>query len=94
MKDETRFAKRVDAKLAKIPKSYWFTIQQTTICGDPDRIGVVNGIFVALELKRSRSAKRSELQTYKLAKINDAGGVGRFLYPENFDDILEELHRI
>ncbi len=94
MKAETKFAKKVDAKLADIPRSYWFTIQQSSIRGDPDRVGVVNGIFVALELKSSRTAKRAKLQEYKIDQINRSGGLGRFVYPENLEDVMKEIRML
>jgi hypothetical protein len=50
----------------------------------------VNGAFVAMELKNSVSEVPDEmdLQGYKLSKINDAGGFGLYVYPENFEKVL------
>lgn len=84
-KGETKFRKRVDAFLKKVPESWFESIQQKSIHGSPDKIGVVKGLFVAIELKASSKSKVSELQKYKLQKIIDAGGIGMVVDPEGWD---------
>jgi hypothetical protein len=36
---------------------------------------------------------RSQLQKYQLAKICEAGGYGRLIYPENEEEIIAELQQ-
>jgi hypothetical protein len=54
----------------------------------------VNGRFVALELKRSSTAPATELQLYNLKKINESGGYGTLVYPENLDVVMKQLEDI
>lgn len=91
MQPEAKFARALDEKLKKIPNSQWFTIQQRSLVGHPDRFGVIAGSFVALELKRSRSAEKAKIQAYYLSRINDCGGYAQFCYPENEGRILDDL---
>ena len=90
-KPETVFRQKVDILLSKIPNSWWESIQQKTIRGTPDKIGCINGKFVALELKASYLSEPSHLQEYKLKEISSSGGVGFVLYPENLADVMKRL---
>lgn len=69
-------------------------VQQVAISGTPDILACINGRFVALELKRSKGAVISELQKHVLKKINDAGGLGLVVYPENWDEIKETIQNL
>lgn len=77
-----------------MPKTYWLSIQQVSLRGCPDVVGVVNGIFVALEFKKYEKGineKRAQLQAYNIRKIIEAGGKAYFIYPENEEKILKEI---
>lgn len=89
---ESAFRKKIDQRLKEIPNSWWESIQQQSISGSPDKIGVINGRFIALELKRSARATVSALQKYKLNRINSAGGYGCVLFPENVDEVFTDLY--
>lgn len=89
---ESAFKKTVDDYLKTLPNSHWFSIQQAAIYGTPDKIGVINGTFVGLELKADKNARRSMLQIYNLNRINKAQGYGRFVYPEVWDEIKGDLY--
>lgn len=89
---ERVFRAKVVEKLRQIPKSWWESIQQQSISGTPDVLGVINGYFIALEFKRSRRAEVSKLQVYKLNKISEAGGYARVIHPENFEEIVRDLY--
>jgi len=91
MQAETLFGIRVDKSLKKIKNCWFCNIQQVAIRGIPDRIGVINGKFFALELKTSKTARRAKLQIYIINKIRSAGGYAEFVYPENFDTVMEGL---
>ena len=67
--------------------SYWMKIQQLSIRGIPDIIGLVNGRFVALELKKSPEEKADKLQEYVLKEIDNAGGIALVANPENFQEV-------
>lgn len=93
---EGQFQKKV-LKLLKTVDNCWFTkIQAGSIRGIPDIIGVINGHFFAWELKKSaeearKNSPRQALQGYILGKIRQAGGTGKFVYPENLEESLDEL---
>ena len=91
MQPETRFFKKIDPELKKIPKSFWTNIQQASIRGTLDRYGCINGHFVALEGKRDEKARRSSLQVFNVSKIKWAGGFADFIYPQNFDKVYDKL---
>ena len=57
-----------------------------TKSGIPDLFVCCNGYFVAIEVKAS-NGKPSELQLYNIHKINEAGGFGVIVCPEQFDDL-------
>lgn len=93
---ESTFQHRVVADLKKIPHLHFFVIQAVAIRGIPDILGVANGVFFAWELKRDRKeankkSGRSVLQGLILGKIREAGGIGEFVYPENYQEQLKRL---
>jgi len=93
---EALFQHRSLAKLRRIKGLWCFTKEAAALRGIPDIIGVCNGRFFAWELKTSmaecrRKTGRTVLQRYTLDKINEAGGIGRFVCPKNFVESLEEL---
>ncbi len=61
--------------------------------GIPDIIGVVNGKFIALEVK-AVNGHPSELQKRNIKLINQAGGYARIVYPKDFEILKEELLKI
>lgn len=71
-----------------------FTIQQASIRGTPDLLVSINGVFVALELKRSKTAPATKLQLYNIARINESGGLAYLVYPENLDETMAQLEDI
>jgi hypothetical protein len=83
-------------KLRAIPNSYWFSKEAGSIRGISDIIGSINGIFVALEVKRSleeskKYSTRNALQDKFLADIRKTGGKAYKIFPENEEEILNEL---
>lgn len=90
-KPETRFRRRVQAKLDLIPNSWYESIQQKAIQGTPDILGCVNGYFVALELKATPASKPSALQRLKLQRIVDANGVAFVVHPQNLEETIDVL---
>lgn len=94
MKQETLFRQRLMPILKKIPHSHWFSIQQTSICGTPDILGVVNGYFVALEIKVDATSKRSELQYYNILRVQASGGYAEFIYKTNMDRVISDLLKL
>jgi len=88
---EKNFRKHVDAFLEALPRSFWESISQKSIRGTADKIGCINGTYCRLEIKRSRTAKKSALQNYLISKARSAGGYAEFVYPENWESIKKDL---
>jgi len=83
-------------KLKAIPNSYWFVKEAKGIRGIPDIIGVINGRFVGIEVKRTaaearKTSGRIVLQKHNLSKINNAHGIGFIIHPDNIEEKLEIL---
>jgi len=97
---ESTFEKKFIARLKKLPYSYWEDKGETgAIRGLTDRRGCVRGRYIGLEFKRSmaealsnRSHKR--LQEYTVHQIQEAGGYGTFVYPENAEVVYEYIKEI
>ena len=87
MKSETLFrTQKVDPFLKSLKHAYFFSIQQKAIRGTPDKLGVVQGTFVALELK-SEKGKVDPLQKFYLKEIEKAGGLAMVVSPQNWDEV-------
>lgn len=93
-KGETLFRKRFDAFLHSVPNSWFTSIQQQAIIGTPDKIGVINGFFIAIELKSSIKSKISGMQIYNLQEIVNAGGLGLVVHPGNFEDTKKVILKL
>jgi hypothetical protein len=91
---EKNFQKKVLNFLSRLPNTYYHKHQAGSIAGIPDIIACINGLFIALELKASKSNKPTDLQRYTLAKINHSKGFGLLVYPENFDEISKDLEKL
>lgn len=96
---ERTFRKRIVQKnLDTIPGIYYFIKEARGLRGLPDIIGFLNGRAFVWELKRSEAEAnkrtgRIVLQRLVLQKIKKTGCIARFVYPENFNECLEELRR-
>lgn len=96
---EADYKRKLLKKLKAIPCSYWFSKEAGSIRGISDIIGCINGIFVALEVKRSleeakKYSSRTALQDKFLADIVKVKGIAYKIYPENEEDILNDLRDI
>jgi penicillin-binding protein-related factor A (putative recombinase) len=90
-KPETLFKEKVRKALDEIPNSFFEKIQQVSIRGTPDFVGCIDGMFIAIELKKSLKDKPDALQEYKLSKIAQSGGIGFVVAPENFKETYQVL---
>lgn len=93
-KPETKFKERVLHDLASLQNSWFTKIQQVGIRGTPDIIGVISGVFVAIELKASKRSKHDMLQEYNITSIVRSGGVGVVVYPETWAATYADLQKI
>lgn len=60
------------------------------IQGIPDLMILYNELWASLECKKSPTAKHQPNQEYYVDKM-DSMGFSRFVYPENKDEVLDEL---
>lgn len=88
---ETTFKKRIRPLLKALPNTWFVKTQQRSLRGTPDFLMCVAGKFVALELKRSAKEKPDPLQDHNLKLIRDAGGVGLVVFPENWNEVFDQL---
>lgn len=88
---ESSFQKKVVRKLKTLPNTWFYKASDRVRVGVPDIVICTNGNFVALELKRDEKAKPTPLQQHILEKIEHANGIAKVVYPENWDEIWENL---
>ena len=94
MKPETRFRiGKVVPFLKSLPHCYFDAVQQLAKRGSPDLYVCIRGLFIGMELK-SEHGKPTLLQEQKLKEIEDAGGMGLVVYPENWGGIKTRLIEI
>lgn len=91
MNPETKLKKKVLDQLRTIPNSYWFKTQEKSLRGIPDIVGLIQGHFVALELKSSDKFAPSPLQKQILDYMLKAGGTVYTVNPQNWDTIFPHL---
>lgn len=94
MAEEKQFENKVKKYLKA--KGIWhvkYFANSFTPVGIPDVLAVVNGKFVAIELKAEKG-KTSPLQDYNIKEIERCGGIAIVLRPSGFEDfkkLIEEL---
>ena len=59
--------------------------------GIPDWSVLEGDKYALLEIKRSYNARHRPNQEYYINKANKNGGLGRFVYPENEDEVINDL---
>ena len=65
-------------------------MDSSDIQGIPDLLVLYNDKWATLESKKSATASHRPNQDYYVAKMN-AMSFSRFIYPENKEDVLDEL---
>lgn len=90
--------RQFQAKLVKELKAHGFTVwknQQnaTTELARPDLLILKGRFWGCLEVKKNRLAPYRPLQYEKVQKYNEMS-YARFIYPENAEEVLEELYSL
>lgn len=96
---ESVYKRKLMKTLRGIPNSYWFSKEAGSIRGISDIIGCINGTFVALEVKRSleeskKYSPRNALQNKFVSDIRKVKGIAYKIFPENEEEILNELRQL
>lgn len=61
--------------------------------GIPDLSVFYNGKWAWLEDKKSKDARHRPNQDFYIQLANDMGGFGRFIYPENKEEVLHDMEQ-
>lgn len=89
---ESGFQDRLISKLEDLfPGCMVFKMDQ--IQGIPDLLVLYKDKWASLECKRSAKAKRQPNQEYYVGKMNKMS-FSRFIFPENKEEVLDELQQI
>lgn len=92
---ETIFKEQVQEDLKTLKNCWFVKVQQMVIRGIPDILACVNGVFVALELKKDSKARPDKLQEYNIGKIRRTGkGIALVIHPKNWHKEFEKLKRL
>lgn len=90
---ESQFQSRLIRELKRrFPGCMVIKTDPTYIQGLPDLLILYRDRWAALECKRSSNAHRQPNQTYYLERMDDMS-FARFIYPENKEEILDELEQ-
>lgn len=94
---ERNFKKNFQKRLKKAIKPtaiLQYKQDATTVAGFPDTLLVLEGITIFIEFKNSKNAKFQPGQKEWIKKLNDTGHFCFVCYPENADEIFEEIKRL
>ncbi len=91
---ETRFKELVLKNLRALPNVWVAKIQQLAKRGTPDLLCCIDGVFVAIELKRDGTCAPDPLQEWNLNSICESGGVAIVCYPENWEATFAFLKKM
>lgn len=90
MTEEGRFQKRIKDWL---DNEKIYNIKQNASAlsktGVPDRIILINTLFIGMEIKKDDTSKASDLQQYNIKTIKNNGGVAFVIRPNTFKKFKE-----
>ena len=90
---ENKYQANLIKKLKKIfPGCIVMKNDPTYIQGIPDLLILYNDRWASLECKKNASAKKQPNQEYYVGQMNEMS-FSRFIYPENEEEILNELQQ-
>lgn len=91
---ESKFQKELMDEIRKqYPGCVILKNDSSYIQGFPDWTILYKNKWAVLEAKRSRTADKQPNQAYYVDKLNSMS-YSRFVYPENKDEVLQELQQI
>lgn len=91
---ENKFQSKLIKELKKeFPGCMVLKNDPTYLQGVPDLLVLYKNKWCALEVKRSATAKHQPNQDYYVDKMNEMSH-SAFIYPENKDQVMNDLRRI
>ena len=92
---ENKFQAKLIKKLKKeYPGCIVMKNDSSYIQGIPDLLVLYKDKWASLECKKTEKARHQPNQDYYVDKMNEMGGFSSFIYPENEQEVLDELkHR-
>lgn len=92
---ESKFQKDfIDEAKARYPGCVALKNDSSYIQGFPDWTLLYKNKWAVLEMKRDRGARKQPNQDYYVETLNKMGGFSRFVYPENKDEVFEDLDKL
>ena len=89
---ESKFQKDfIDKVKTRYPGSIALKNDSSYIQGFPDWTILYKDKWAVLEMKKDRGAHKQPNQEYYVDKLNNMGGFSRFVFPENEDEVLDDL---
>lgn len=89
---ESKFQKDfIDKVKTRYPGSIALKNDSSYIQGFPDWTILYKDKWAVLEMKKDRGAHKQPNQEYYVDKLNKMGGFSRFVFPENEDEVLDDL---
>lgn len=76
-----------------LPNSIAIKNDANYLQGFPDWTVIDGPRVYVFEAKAFKKANRQPNQEYYINAINEAGGFARFVYPENMQEVLDEIQR-
>ena len=89
---ESKFQKElIDEVKERYPGCVALKNDSSYMQGFPDWTILYKDKWAVLEVKKERGAHKQPNQEYYVDKLNKMGGVSRFVFPENKDEVLEDM---
>lgn len=83
---QDKLRKEIETKLPG-----WVVLKQESLQGYPDLLCMKGEKCFCLECKKSKTSPHQPNQDTYVDKINSDGGFARFIYPENKQEVLNEI---
>ena len=89
---ESKFQKElIDEVKERYPGCVALKNDSSYMQGFPDWTILYKDKWAVLEVKKERGAHKQPNQEYYVNKLNEMGGFSRFVFPENKEEVLEDM---
>ena len=89
---ESKFQKElIDEVKERYPGCIALKNDSSYMQGFPDWTILYKDKWAVLEVKKERGAHKQPNQEYYVNKLNEMGGFSRFVFPENKEEVLEDM---